>query len=82
MLAGFAPLGADRFIPTRPLEGKAVFCAHGSLDERVPVQYARRTVEILEACGADVTYCESQVGHKLGADCRREMARFFAQGEA
>jgi phospholipase/carboxylesterase len=78
LLAGFPPPGVDRFTASRPLEGKPVFCAHGALDETVPVKYAQLAVQILEACGASVTYCEAQVGHKVGAECRRELASFFA----
>ena len=78
LLAGFAPPGSDSFKEALPLAGKPVFCAHGALDETVPVEYAQVTVKLLEACGANVSYCEAQVGHKVGAECRRELARFFS----
>lgn len=77
LLAGFAPPGADRFIAGRPLAGKQVFVAHGSQDETVRVEYAHLTVRFLEACGASVTYCESDTGHKVGAECRSRLAEFF-----
>lgn len=77
ILAGFAPPGAEMLVPDRPLEGKPVFVAHGSQDQIVRVEYARLTVEFLESCGATVTYCESETGHKLGAECRHELASFF-----
>jgi predicted esterase len=35
----------------------------------VPVERARRDVEILRAASVDVAYCEAEVGHKLGIDC-------------
>jgi phospholipase/carboxylesterase len=79
LLAGFAPPGADHFIADRPLAGKSVFVAHGLQDERVPVEYARFTVQFLESCGASVSYCESETGHKVGAECRRELADFFRE---
>jgi phospholipase/carboxylesterase len=78
LLAGFAPPGSERFTEARPLLGKQVFVAHGALDETVPVEYARLTTQTLEACGASVDYCEAQVGHKVGVECRRELARFFS----
>jgi phospholipase/carboxylesterase len=77
VLAGFAPPGADQFAPARPLEGKQVFVAHGLQDQIVRVEYARLTVGFLQSCGAKVTYCESETGHKLGAECRHELATFF-----
>jgi len=77
ILAGFAPPGADSLAAARPLEGKPVFVAHGTQDQTVPVEYAHLTVKFLEDCGADVIYCESDTGHKVGADCRREMTAFY-----
>jgi phospholipase/carboxylesterase len=77
ILAGFAPPGAEELAAARPLEGKQVFVAHGSQDPTVRVEYARLTVEFLESCGANVTYCESDTGHKVGAECRHELASFF-----
>jgi phospholipase/carboxylesterase len=78
ILAGFAPPGAEKLASDRPLEGKQVLVAHGSQDQIVRPEYARLTVEFLKACGAEVTYCESDTGHKLGAECRDALAAFFA----
>jgi phospholipase/carboxylesterase len=78
VLAGFVPLGADELLAGRRLEGKAVFVAHGSLDELVPVAAARESVRLLEQAGANVTYCEDNVGHKLSAVCMHALERFFA----
>jgi phospholipase/carboxylesterase len=77
ILAGFAPPGAEKLAPDRPLEGKQIFVAHGAQDQIVRVEYARLTVEFLKSCGAEVTYCESETGHKLGAECRPALAAFF-----
>ena len=73
------PEGADRFISRQPLQGKRVFVAHGNQDELVPVERARRSVELLKQAGARVTYCEHQVGHKLGAACFRSLQTFFRE---
>jgi len=78
ILAGFSPPGADALVPARPLEGKEVFVAHGSEDQTVLVAHAHLTVQLLKAWGASVTYCESATGHKVGAECRRELSEFFA----
>jgi predicted esterase len=48
------------------------------MDEMVNVQIARRSVELLKQAGADVTYCEDEVGHKLSAGCQRALETFFA----
>ena len=77
-LSGFLPDGAVALARNRPLLDKKVFVAHGSLDDLVPVERARQSVELLQEAGAQVTYCEDQVGHKLSTDCFQGMQRFFA----
>lgn len=74
-LAGFLPLNTP--IPPEHLRGKSIFIAHGSRDETVPVELARVTVETLKKAGADVTYCEDEVGHKLSASCFSALGSFF-----
>jgi phospholipase/carboxylesterase len=78
VLAGFMPAGTESLIAGRPLSGKPFFVAHGTRDEKVGIEYARRSVEMLEQAGAAVTYCEDQVGHKLSAGCLRGMEGFFS----
>jgi phospholipase/carboxylesterase len=69
ILAGFAPEGAEETLQPGSLRGKHAFVAHGTRDQMVPVVQARRAIQLLENAGAGVTYCESEVGHKLSADC-------------
>lgn len=76
-LAGFMPQDAERLVAARPLQGMPAFVAHGTLDEQVPVAGARRAVAILEAAGADVSYCEDEVGHKLSLTCFKSLQAFF-----
>lgn len=76
-LAGFLP--AEDPAPGRyaALQGKKIYVAHGSKDLTVPVQKAQEAVRILETAGADVDYCESDVGHKLSAPCLRGLKEFL-----
>ncbi len=76
-LAGFLPDGAAAFLMGDSLQGKPIYISHGSKDELVPVARARQAVQLLDAAGADVAYCESDVGHKLSADCFKGMEMFF-----
>ncbi len=78
VLSGFLPAGAESFTGNEPLRGKPFFVAHGTHDTMVPIEIARRSVEVLEQAGADVTYCEDEVGHKLSAGCMRGLQAFFA----
>jgi phospholipase/carboxylesterase len=76
-LAGFMPENAEELIEKRLLEGKQVFVTHGTQDDMVPVEKARRTVELLQRAGSEVTYCEAEAGHKLSAPCFRALEAFF-----
>jgi phospholipase/carboxylesterase len=56
-----------------------VFIAHGTTDNLVPVEMARESANLLKQAGANVTYCEEEVGHKLSAPCFRGLEAFFAR---
>ena len=77
VLAGFVPSGADEIISQKPLAGKKVFVAHGTLDEMIPVDRARESVEQLEAAGAQVDYCEDEARHKMSAKMLRAMEAYL-----
>lgn len=77
ILSGFVPSGVDAYIPGRPLEGKKIFVAHGTKDDTLPVDLALASIEILEQAGAQVTYCEDEVGHKVGLNCLRALRSYL-----
>ncbi|MFZ5878701.1 MAG: alpha/beta hydrolase [Chloroflexota bacterium] len=79
VLAGFVPGGAEDLVAQRPLTAKPFFVAHGTQDELVPIERARESIALLEAAGAQVTYCQAEVGHKVSADCLRAMKKFFQE---
>jgi phospholipase/carboxylesterase len=76
-LSGFLPDGAEALVRNRPLADKQVFLAHGAKDELVPVERARQAARLLEQAGAQVMYCEDDVGHRLSRSCFRGMQAFF-----
>jgi len=78
ILAGFVPSDMEALAAQRPLEGKPVFVAHGTKDQTVPIERARASIQILEQAGAQVTYCEDDVGHKLSLTCLQALRKFFA----
>ena len=82
MLAGFVPRRLEDLISQRPLEGKPFFVAHGTKDETVTIEQARRSIEILEQSGARVAFCEDQVGHKVSATCLRALKDFFTETQS
>ena len=77
VLSGFLPVGSESLIEKRSLNGKPFFVAHGTLDEMVKIEYARQSVEMLERAGAQVAYCEDEIGHKLSANGLRALEEFF-----
>ncbi|GAB4156294.1 MAG: alpha/beta fold hydrolase [Winogradskyella sp.] len=40
-----------------------IFCSHGSADQVIPVEWARKTPEVLKALSINYTYKEYPVGH-------------------
>lgn len=77
VLAGFVPSGLEEVILQKPLAGKNIFVAHGTQDQMIPIDRARVSVELLEQAGAQVTYCEDEVGHKLSANCLRALENYL-----
>ncbi|MFN8411381.1 MAG: hypothetical protein U0Z26_03235 [Anaerolineales bacterium] len=77
VLAGFAPSGLEELADAKPLAGKNVFVAHGTKDTTVTIDRARASIELLEKAGAQVTYCEDEVGHKLSASCLRALESYL-----
>jgi phospholipase/carboxylesterase len=77
ILAGFVPSGLDDLVSQRVLQGKPFFVTHGTKDDKVSVDRARESIAILERAGAQVTYCEDEVGHKVSVNCLRALKQFF-----
>jgi phospholipase/carboxylesterase len=66
-LSGFMPDGAEDLLASEILDGKTIFIAHGRQENMIPVEEAHRYVALLAGSGAQVTYCESDGGHKVTA---------------
>ena len=78
VLAGFVPDGLEELISQKPFAGKNIFVAHGTRDQLVPIDHARAAIELLEQAGAQVIYCEDEVGHKVSAACMRALEDYLA----
>jgi phospholipase/carboxylesterase len=77
VLSGFLPDGAAGMLNPDRLNGLPVFIAHGTDDDLVPIERARISVGLLQDAGADVIYCEDNVGHKLSTKCFRALEAFY-----
>jgi phospholipase/carboxylesterase len=78
-LSGFMPAGLGDEVAAENLDRKKLFVAHGRKDEMVPLEKARDVVRELKDAGAEVIYCEEDVGHKLSAGCFRAMDDYFSR---
>ena len=52
--------------------------AHGTLDQVIPVEFARRARARLEAVGAEVVYRESPIGHAIDPDFLDQLGPWLA----
>ncbi len=83
LLAGFVVETA----PSNPLprgpggQPTAVFMAHGTDDEIVPVEKARAGRDHLLSYGFPVEYVEDPVGHKVGTGAMKALTRWFSSFE-
>jgi phospholipase/carboxylesterase len=78
-LSGFIPGGGEALLAPQRLSQKPIFIAHGRQDEVISVEKARRSAALLTEAGAQVTYCESDSGHKASKECLREMELFLGE---
>jgi phospholipase/carboxylesterase len=67
-----AVIAAATFLPAGDfsnLEGLPIFWGHGVRDEWISIERARRGSQALKDVGAQVHFCETDVGHKMGVEC-------------
>jgi len=77
-LAGFIPSSWKADCDNAQLTGKEFFIAHGTEDEMVPYEGARRARQWLTDKKASVTFCKADIGHKISAICLKELGNFFS----
>lgn len=77
ILGAFLPKNVEPLLAERPLAGRTLFVAHGTRDEKVPLDLARRSMVLLEQAGARIDYCEDDVGHKVSSGCLRALQSYL-----
>jgi phospholipase/carboxylesterase len=82
-IAGIVAMSGGLYEPDLPdlraRAGLPVLMAHGSVDEVVPVHYARRARRLLEDAGIDVEYHEYPMGHQVAAEEAADVRAFLAK---
>jgi phospholipase/carboxylesterase len=75
-LGGFIPGTVSKPYPPRPQ--LPVLILHGSQDEVIPVGLAHKSRDTMTELGADVTYLEEPVGHRVGTGGMRLLNTWLA----
>ncbi len=65
-LSGYFPIEIER--DAGNLVGRPTFVAHGVHDDIIPVEAGRRTRDVLERHGVDLTYREYGMAHQVSAE--------------
>ena len=60
------------------LDRLPAFLAVGARDETIPHEQSQRAADLLRRAGADLTYGEYPIGHKLTAGGMRDLQAWFA----
>ncbi|MBI3005132.1 MAG: hypothetical protein HYY49_06900 [Ignavibacteriales bacterium] len=60
------------------LEKTSFFVAHGTLDPVIPVQFGRRSHELLSKVRTDLTYREYPIGHQISEDSLRDFSAWLS----
>ena len=77
ILAGFLPTETD-VLPLPPgLSNINFFISHGTEDTVITIDKARKAVEYLNKSGAAISYCEGRGGHRVSAECFKDLSEFF-----
>jgi phospholipase/carboxylesterase len=63
--SGFVPTVEGWHADLESRTGLRVFIAHGRRDQVIEVGFAQRARELLETCGLNVSYHESEAGHHI-----------------
>lgn len=77
-LSGFIPSSWKERCDGAKLAGRKFFIAHGTDDEMVPFDSAQQAVQWLRDNKALVTFCEADIGHKISADCLKNLGDFYS----
>ena len=78
-LAGAMPSVPEDVGHSSLLGGLPVFVAHGIRDETIPVRAAQQTRDAYISLGADVTYGEYSVAHKMNTQAMKDLKGWLAR---
>ena len=77
MISGYLPPDSDNRYRGHEAVGHPFFQAHGTLDEVVPIVYARQTRDYLQTTAVDLTYREYPIAHTVSFEELLDLAAWF-----
>jgi len=78
-LSGFIPAGYEKEVCHHQYNDSHIYITHGSDDDIVGIEHARKSALFFYQLGAHVYYCEDETGHKLSAKCFRGFNEFYRE---
>lgn len=76
LLAGFLP-DSPPIIVDNSLSSIKYYIAHGTDDQIVNFNKSLELKHYLQQNGANVVFCQEEIGHKVGKNCLRNLKNFF-----
>ena len=77
LLAGFLPESPPA-IDDNSLSAIQYYVAHGTEDQLVDFNKSLDLRNYFQQKGADVNFCQEEIGHKVGKNCLRNLKNFFS----
>jgi phospholipase/carboxylesterase len=63
------------------ISGLKIFASHGTVDQVIPVEWARKTPQLLENFGIDVVYKEYPIGHGVSPQNFFDFRKWLAENK-
>ncbi len=76
LLSGFLPPDPP-LNPSSSIKNLKIYIAHGTQDKIVDFTYAEKMNAYLSSFGVQTTFCQEEIGHKIGAKCVLNLKNFF-----
>jgi len=77
-IVGFVPTRCEELAAVKPMEGLPVFMAVGRRDPLIPLPVTQSCARTLSEVGADLSYKEYDVGHKLSSQGMRDLRAWWS----
>ena len=76
-MSGFAPPQLEHSYKLSELRHLNIFVSHGTVDPVIPVDFARRTKQLLDPSEAELFYKEYSMGHEITEECITDAAAWL-----